>query len=237
MTDDELISELHTMLVGRREAPEFNLLDRLPATTEDFAAFVQSAAEQATRADRCLADFAAAFGCEVGDVLMQETTLRSCRAHEFLRFIPALHKLTTEQVREALFGPWRYADRKPTLRYDPVDDRRHALRASDPGRDDIWTVRGANALASEALRLFPCAPRQRLATTGFSGDEGEPYFSWPIWITAIGPEVLRSLLNLAEVTAEQPDRRRLRALGVTEIFRVQRVKNGRYRNFTPAVPV
>ena len=87
------------------------------------------------------------------------------------------------------------------------------------------------------MRFFPCAPGRRLATTGFSGDESGLYFSWPIWTVAVGSEVLRSLLNLAEVTAERPDRGRLRAMGIADVFRSRRVKNGHYRNFTPAMPV
>jgi len=238
-SDDELVSTLQEQLMARRTAPEFTLLgDKLPALTAEFADFARLAAKRAIPADRIMADFAAAFGCEVASgAEMQDTALRTTRAHEFLPSIRKIHEVTVEQVREAIFGPWLYADKGPTLRYDPIDDRRGALRAENPSDVDILSVRAANALASEALRFFPCAPAARLATTGFSADGREVYFTWPIWSVSMVPEVLRSLLNLAELAEELPNHKQLRAMGVAEVFRTFRVKNRRYRNFTPAAPV
>jgi hypothetical protein len=242
MSDDELVSVLARQLVARRNAPESTLLgDRLPAPPDEFAKFAQLAAKSATPTDHNMADFVAAFGCEIvtdhGN--MQDTAWRTMNAgqQQFLRSIREVHEVRVEQVGEAIFGPWRYADKRPALRYDPVDDRRGALRATDPSDTIIWTVRGANALASEALRFFPCAPGQRLATTGFYNNGPDVFVTWPIWSAAVTPEVLRSLLNLAELLADHPDRIKLRAMGVAEVYRTHRVRNGRYRNFTPARPV
>jgi hypothetical protein len=243
LSDDELVTKLHAELIARREAPEFTLLgNKLPAPTADFVEFARQAAQSATAADRIMADFAAAYGCEAPAVRdsMQDTALRTMNTgqQQFLREIRKVHDVTPGQVHEALFGPWRYADKGPALRYDPIDDRRGALKASDPAKAEIWTVRAANALASEALRFFPCAPRSRLSTSGFSADSNkrEPIFAWPIWTLAVTADVLRSLLNLEELTAGRPDRMRLLAMGVAEVFRSARVKNLRYRNFTPASP-
>ena len=236
MANDKFIAGLHLALSARRSAAEFIALDRLPAPPEEFAAFARAAAESATPRNRVMADFVAAFGTEItrrGE--MQDTVLRTSRSHEFLRFLRDVHDVTETQVREAMFGPWTYSDPAPTLRYDSIDDRRGALKASDPSKADIWTVRGANALAAEALRFFPCVPSTHGNTAGFSQEER--CFTWPIWTTAVTTDVLRSLLNLAELRAERPDRMRLRALGVAEVFRASRVNNGRYRNFTPASPI
>ena len=240
MSADDFVSGLHATLLARRDSSEFNELehDRLPAKPDDFAAFARVAAERATRTDRTMADFAAAFGSEIQrNGVMQDTALRTTRSHEFLPSVRELHEITIQQVHETLFGPWGYRDRRPTLRYDATDDRRGALRASDPSKAEIWTVRGANALASEALRFFWCAPRRQIATAGFSMENGGMYFTWPLWIVDLGPEVLRSLVSLAELLAVVPNRMKLRAMGVAEVFRSRRVNNDRYRNFTPAVPV
>jgi hypothetical protein len=241
ISEADFVAGLHDRLLARRHAPEFNQLegDRLPADDpEFFAALARAAAECAKPGDRTMADFTAAFASEVQrNGVMQDTALRTTRSHEFLRSIRELHEITIEQVREMLFGPWGYRDRRPTLRYDVTDDRRGALRASDPSKADIWTVRGANALASEALRFFWCAPGRHIATTGFCRDGGGMCFTWPIWIVDVGPEILRSLLNLTELLADRPNRAKLGAIGVVEMFRSWRVNNDRYRNFTPAVPV
>jgi hypothetical protein len=84
-----------------------------------------------THSDRAAADLVAAFGCDaVGneDGTIQDTAFRtmSGAGHQhFLEFMNVLAKETTvEQVREALFGPWRYRDPSPTMRWDADDDRR-----------------------------------------------------------------------------------------------------------------
>ena len=63
-----------------------------------------------------------------------------------------------EDLRLALFAPWRYLDEKPTMRWDPMDDRRYALRAGNPSKAPLRTVRGANRLAIEALTFLPTVP-------------------------------------------------------------------------------
>jgi hypothetical protein len=257
LADDELIAALQSHLTSRCAAPEFTTLgDRLPVAVEEFHQFAQSAAAGASPGDRTIADFAAAFGCEAltankrhkatkkREAMIQDTPFRTVNTgkQRFLAFIRTVHAVTVDEVREAIIGPWRYQDAKPSLRWDPIDARDGAISGKQPRDTEILTVRAANALASEALRLFPTAPTSRgLLTTGFAKDEtGEIYFSWPIWTPPIGPDVLRSLVAHPELIAKHPDRQQLQTMGVALVYRSRRIELGRkwpYRNFSPARPV
>src|SRR5205823_3090954 len=126
----------------------------------------------------------------------------------------------------------------PSLRWDPIDDRRYALRAFDPtnaSASPILTVRGANRLAVEALPwlpTFPCNGNAR--TRGFSRRKREIDFSWPIWNCWLKADTVRSLLGLAELYKDPLPRTSLEARRVVEVFRCRRI-GGYYRNFSPAV--
>lgn len=206
-----------------------------------FARFVIEAADRALPGDRRCADFAAAFGCEALTTRQgkaQDTALRtmSGAGHQhFVEFMRTLcEKTNAEHLREALFGPWRRQDGPPSMRWDPIDDRRYALRWKNPSNEQIRTVRGANRLAVEALPLFTTAPAGgELRTTGFQ----RKTWTWPIWDAAVGVEAVRSLLTLAELHTHAPDRRCLGAMGVAEVYRSTRITVGKYRNFSPARPV
>ena len=65
---------------------------------------------------------------------------------------------------------------------------------------------------------------------------GKKLFSWPIWKGALNVEIVRSLLSLAELQEYSPDRERLLALGIVEVYRNERITVGKYRSFTPAIP-
>lgn len=208
---------------------------------EEFAPFVCEVADRAAPDHRRCADFAAAFGCEAltdPQGKTQDTALRTMSGAGHQHFIEFMLKLceltTTEHLREALFGPWRRQDEPPSMRWDPIDDRRHALRWKNPSDEQIRTVRGANRLAVEALPMFATAPTNHsLHTTGFRGKA----WSWPIWDAAAGMNAVRSLLTLAELHAVKPDRLRLAGMGVPEIYRSMRITVGKYRNFSPAQSV
>jgi hypothetical protein len=91
---------------------------------------------------------------------------------------------------------------------------------------------------AETLRKNLHVGRQ-LETTGFMGrlTRGQ-YFSWPIWETPIGICTARSLLNMRELIAAQPDRQVLAARGVAEVSRCRVAATGKgYRNFSPAAAV
>jgi hypothetical protein len=118
------------------------------------------------------------------------------------------------------------------------------MRWKNPSSDPAVTMRGANRLAIEALPLFPTAPMSNeLVTTGFRFQRGA-FWSWPIWEPTIELSIVRSLLQLSAISDEkktedqaESNRTNLFALGVTTIFRSQRITIGKFRNFTPAKSV
>jgi hypothetical protein len=142
-----------------------------------------------------------------------------------------------EAFEEAVFGPWQYRDNQHSLGWDPQTQRVHALLRIDPsiGRDTegVPGVRAAVFLASQAIPFFPCfAFGGRLRTTAFHKDQGDDWFTWPIWRTPISLYTLRSLL------AHRPDREELERRGVETFYRCRRVgtggPNGNYYVFSNA---
>ncbi len=164
-------------------------------------------------------------------------TMSGSGHQHFLKFMNEICRTTSlKQLREALIGPWRYTDTEYSMRWDPADDRRYALRWKNPSGDKATNVRGANRLAIEALPLFPVMPTTRtLETTGFRGSKSnDTYFTWPIWTTPISLDVCRSLLAHTELQRDRPDTSTLDLLEVLAVFRSQRITVGKFRNFSPA---
>lgn len=132
-----------------------------------------------------------------------------------------------------------------SFRWDPDDDRRYALLADDPtaSGNKPKTIWGANRLAFEALRLFPCArARTAAATVGWRRDGGSEVWRWPLWSCNLSPDVISSVLASGDIWRDEPEsRRRLRARGVFAVFQTRRITVGKAPNqklnFTPAVPV
>lgn len=225
--------------------------DDLNVSPETYRAYSRAAADSAGRGDLTHAGFAACFASEALTTesgVVQDTALRTMSGAGHQHFLKTMRNLIAEtnaaQLQKALFSPWRYDDpvRNMTLRWDPEDDSRYALRWSDPSGDPdrqrsgaMW---GANRLAIEGLPLLPVMPTTRqLETTGFrtAGSRGT-FWTWPTWETPIALDTARSLLALNELQSEVPDRINLRKRGVVEIFRGQRLTVGKFRNFTRGVP-
>lgn len=248
LTADRLIDLLMPALTEMKGDDAFGFADDLTVSCEEFRKVAHSACNAADITDRHYADFIAAFGCDslpisVKDSRIQDTALRTMSGAGHQHFIGSMRELAektnSDHLRVSLFKPWQYADPKPSLRWDPLDDRRYALRWKEPSGDPVRTMRGANRLAVEALPLFPTAPGERdLHTTGFSQRRGDGVlFTWPIWGVPLNIDTVRSLFGLAELQKSQPDRKSLFARGVVEIYRSRRITRDKYRNFTPAVPV
>lgn len=209
---------------------------------------VRAAEDFLTHADPTAASMVAAFGCDaVGneDGTIADTAFRtmSGAGHQhFLEFMKVLAKETTpEQLREALFGPWRYRDSSPTMRWDAEDDRRYALRWDEPSKDPVRTVRGANLLAIAALPFFPVVPTSSstVATTAFSGrGSRDTFVTWPIWTGWLALDAVRSLLGCKELQGRsEASKKFLEMYGVAATYRSQRITLGKYRNFTPSAPM
>ena len=234
----------------------FSLADDLTVPCPAFRAASALAAAHAVAGDRRQADFLSAFGSEAvesevngkktGEIADTAFRTMSGAGHQhFLGFMRALVADTrVEHLKKALLTPWQYDDpvENHAMRWDPMDDVRYALRwrnsSGDPERRKRGAVWGANRLAIEALPLLPTAPvRRRLETTGFTQRKGRGVvWTWPIWTVPVGLDVVRSLMSLPELQNDEPDRRALSAMGIAEVYRCQRITQGKYRNFTPASP-
>ena len=237
--------ELLMRALRLESTPEFDFAKNLRVSPETFGEVAREAQCRALKNDRRYADFTAAFGCETlttDKCEIQDTGLRTMSGAGNQHFLGTMKQLVREtsasDLLRSLFMPWTYPDRKLGLRWDPHEDRRYALRWANPSLGDgVPTMRGANRLAIEALPLLPTVPTgKRLETTGFTRNDRTDWFSWPIWGSTIGIDVVRSLLALAGTQRPEPDRPRLYARGVVEIYRSRRITNGKYRNFSPARP-
>lgn len=141
-------------------------------------------------------------------------------------------------LREALFEPWRRPDATFSFRWDPHEDVRYALRATDPtdSKTKETTQHGANRLAAIGLSVLTVVPRLRgttaqLAVVGGKRERGGGFtFTWPIWRHAISLAAIRSLLGHGGL-----DNRATRdALGIVELRRTRRISVGKFMNFTRA---
>ena len=147
-----------------------------------------------------------------------------------------------QSLGEALFERWQRPDATDSFRWDPKEDVRYALRATDPTdtKTKETTQHGANRLAAVALHLLPVAPqvpsgsRPRLAVRGGGRDaSGRFTFSWPIWRDPIGLPAICHLLDHPRL--DDPGIRQ--SLGVIEQRRATRISNGKFMNFTTGASV
>lgn len=243
ISQDEIADVLAERLRARADAPELrDIGDDLPASAEKFREFLWKAAREARADARDSVDFAVALGSELYPAKgkMQDTAFRTMSGagrQYFLKTIGELaRRMTPGLVRAALFEPWRYRDERLSLRFDPVDDRRYALRFSNPSNDPPRTVWAANMLAAEGLRFFPTAVQGRtLKTTAFVGRGASQSIHWPMWDPPISSDVIRAVLGHPDLVRDPVPAGRLRAMGIVEVFRATRFTEGKYRNFSPSV--
>lgn len=142
-----------------------------------------------------------------------------------------------EKLERALFFAWERRDPTQSFRWDPLEDRRYALRFEDPSTDEGTTVHGANRLASVALPLLAAVPvrvrgKIRLGAVGTGWTSGRVYISWPIWSR---PASLKSIV--AMLASPDEDLKGRDGLGVIRIYRAERISVGKFFNFTRALPV
>jgi hypothetical protein len=245
-----VIETLDRLLSAMHNHPALASFDNLEIPRADYQEYSRAAVEHAP-ADRTRCEFAAAFGCDCivreknGQKIIQDTALRTMSGaghQDFVRFMRnIIQENKPEHLRKALFRPWCYDDpvRNLTLRWDPIDDSRYALRWDDPSKDSSRQSRGgvlgANRLAIEGLLMLPSVPiGSDLATTGFRESGRNIFWTWPIWTVAVSAEVVRSLLALRQLQCDCPPRSELAQMGIAEIYRSRRITTGKYRNLTPA---
>jgi len=247
---DSVVNILHARLHGFAGHYVITVDKDLKIPRANFRQLATKAAEDfLSHNDPAAASMVAAFGCDAvcnDEGMIEDTGFRtmSGAGHQhFLEFMNVLAKETTaKQLHEALFGPWRYRDPSPTMRWDAEDDRRYALRWDEPSKDPVRTVRGANLLAIAALPLFPVVPTSgaAVATTGFTGrGSRDTFVTWPIWTGWLSLDTVVSLLALKELQDRSGTfASAFGSLGVTAVYRSQRINpTSKYRNFTPGSPV
>ncbi len=258
ISQDELVTALDGALRGFHDHATWSLGSDLTVTPERFREYAAGAARACTTPERnrTWADFAAAFGCEATVTdrdTIQDTALRtmSGAGHqhflEFMRIIIA--RTEPRHIEKTLFHPWRYDDpqEKQTLRWDPADDARRALRwrdpSGDPARKKKGAMLGANRLAIEGLPVLASVPTLKgfrivLRTTGFLPSKGgQATWTWPIWTGRLSIDVVRSVLTMGEMVegVQTPERlNSLLARGVAAVYQSRRLTEGKFRCFTPA---
>ena len=146
-----------------------------------------------------------------------------------------------ERIRRAVFAPWERDDPTEAFRWDYAEDRRYALRATDPSKDAATTEHGANRLAIVGLLSFQSAPvagvggGAKLATRAVTRPRrGRPYLTWPIWNKPATLAAIVSMMEQRELASESPNIAKLHHLSVTQARRVQRISVDKFISFTRA---
>lgn len=255
--EDELTRQMHQWMSQSTGRQAFAIADDLTLGIDEFRAISSKAGTTARASDRAFADFMAAFGSDAIELRengkatgkIADTALRTMSGAGHQHFLSFMRNLAddarSDHLRRSLFAQWRYEDalESHTMRWDPIDDVRYALRwrdsSGDPERKRSGTMWGANRLAIEALPLLPTMPMERgeLGTVGFSvfrsGAVASVAWTWPVWSVWCTVETTRSLLALPELQTARPARALLARMGVDEVFRCHRIRQGKYRNLTP----
>jgi hypothetical protein len=254
-SDDEFAVALYETLAAAEASP-FDIEKKLPFSCDAFRVALLRNQSKSIPGERRSVDLLAGFGSDAHrnkDQDFADSSLRMVRSGDssgngLLAYALAMRKqIVADDLRRALFSTWDYRDEDFSLRWDPVEDQRYALRWYDPSpqankKHSLRTMRGANILALEALALFPVQPHSKGATTtGFSkhGERRErvEYFIWPIWESPVTVDVVRSLLCVPELHMLKPQRANVRQIGIVEIYRCERIAPSKYyKNFSPAQP-
>lgn len=245
----EIVPTLLEQCRATRSHPTLNVADNLNI---DWKTFRDHVSVQVQSPERESTSFIAAFGCEIvhdEKGIIADTSLRTMSGAGHQHFLKTmrevLEKVSGEQIQKALFEPWTYDDplKGLSLRFDPMDEKKYALQwgdpSGDPSRNRRGNMLGANALSVLGIPLLKVAPvRGRIYTTGFRGRfSHDCFWTWPIWTTLIGCDVVGAVLGFPELQKDRVDRNRLQPRGIAEVYRCRRVTTGKFRSFTPSEPV
>lgn len=140
--------------------------------------------------------------------------------------------VNTESFREALFGPWKYADNQHSRGWDPTTILKGAFTPHDPSPMKKAGVRAAVWLAMESLPFFPCFFEDGLATCGFVRTGRRKSFHWAIWEAPLSLAAVRVLLaQTPGIEADEKVGRGLCAMYASAVFK----PNKYLTSFRPAV--
>ena len=230
----------------------FDVDNRMPFDAEKFSRKlrdVQCCSSILT--DRRDADFLSSFGTELypneKNGQFQDSKFRMVRsgdsAGQGLPFYAKemRKKVGIDHIQRTLFHAWDYQDTGYSLRWDPIEDQRYALRwRCYPSKSRQGTMLAANSLAVEALQWFPTLLiGSQARTTGFQRlGRRETYFIWPIWTPMVGMETVRSLLALDDLCKDPPTPVHLLSREALRKFIAVSASNktSTYSNFLAAIP-
>jgi len=140
--------------------------------------------------------------------------------------------VNAESFREALFGPWKYADNQHSLGWDPPTILMGAFTPKAPTSMNKAGVRAAVWLAMESLPFFPCFFDGGLATCGFKKKGGRHNLHWAVWETPLSFAAVRTLLaQTPGIGEDQKVGRGLCALYSSAVYK----PNKYLTSFQPAV--
>lgn len=207
-----------------------------------FREFLMELRELASATNRRSVDWASAFATDIAvdnNGNTKPTALHfTAGQQQFLQMVNELaSRVTVEDLREALEGPWKYERSLPVMGWDSTSSRDYALRASDPSTDKKRGVPGADWLAIRGLASLPTVPRgNRILTTGCIGGWKDGRFRWPLWTVPLTKQTIRSVLSC---NVEEMSRRERDARGIGAVFTsgIRRSDQGGYGSFEPAIVV
>ena len=246
VASEEFIAKCAEALAGRQDDDHFVRLGKnINVTKAAFRLAASQAIDGASFLNRTSIDFYSSFGSDAlasfsDPNIIQDSAIRTMAGAGHQHFLETMRNLintcTSEHIHRTLFSFWRYDDPAQTLslRFDPADDNRYALRwrdpSGDPARKSSGSMLGANRLAIEALPMLQTAPgKKHILTTGFSGfRSSDTFFTWPLWNVFLPLSVVQSLL----VSDAFENQHSVMVQGVTAVFSSQRITVGKVRNFT-----
>ncbi len=247
--DEQEFSEKLVEALKDASMTVFDVDNRMPFDAEKFSRKLRDVQCYSSIADRRDSDFLSSFGTELypneKNGQFQDSRFRMVRsgdsAGQGLPFYAKemRKKVGIDHIQRTLFHAWDYQDTGYSLRWDPIEDQRYALRWRDPSKSSQGTMLAANSLAVEALQWFPTLLiGSQARTTRFQRlGRRDTYFVWPIWTPMLGMETVRSLLALDDLCREPVPRSSLVRRGIEEVYRSQRIQqNQYYSNFLAAIP-
>lgn len=141
-------------------------------------------------------------------------------------------EVTTEDLEEAVLGPWSYRRKLPTFGWDFTDDRVYAYGFSDPAKTDKFTVPGADWLGLLGLAAYPVRGwGEQASPPGVTGSWKRGSFRWGLWAEPLNWDAACSLTRTGfpEAGVAGLRARVFRVLGA----RIRRSDQGGYGSFSP----
>ncbi len=220
-------------------ALEYDGKKDLKPPPDGFREYLVQLVAAATSTSRRSVDWACAFATDIavdnkGNT--KPTALHfTAGQQQFLQMVLELAaKVTKDDLREAVAGPWRYERSLPVMGWDGTSSRDYALRASDPSTDKKLGVPGADWLAVRGLKFLPAFPQgNRVVTTGCEGSWKDGRFRWPLWTVPLSAAVVQSLVS-QNVEAMSRRERNDRGIGAVFSSGIKRSDQGGYGSFEPA---